>query len=221
MTPLVIVPARAGSKGVPNKNFERLPDGTTLVGRAISIGLHIGNVVVSTDVEPDVIHRALKGHNSFLAGVPRNEFYISARPAELAQDDTPIYKVIEHVLAMVPGDPDKLIVILNPTTPLRTVEQVRAVIEKAESSGEEAASVRAIPDSFWRSSDLTAGMIRWPGQRQDAAPRYIFSGTAYVSRRRAAFPAWWHAVIEDASTPYVNIDSPEDWEALCALIRSR
>lgn len=216
MTPLVIVPARAGSKGVPNKNFAQLPDGSTLLDRAVAIGIQIGHVVLTSDINPDDVYTDLTQEQIVKASKHLPQFI--QRPKAIAQDDTPMRDVVAHVLDAVPGPPDQPIVLLQPTTPLRTVEQVRQCLKAAKPC---AASVRAIPWAYWRSQTLTDHYIFLPKtRRQDAMPRYIFSGECYV------FPRVWglnpansfRAVMLD-SEPYVNVDQPSDWEQLCEIIR--
>jgi N-acylneuraminate cytidylyltransferase len=217
MTPLVIVPARAGSKGVPNKNFKELPDGSTLLSRAVDIGLHLGGLVaISSDADIDAVCDAV----SLAASTSTNVKGIR-RPAALAQDDTPMRDVVEHVLAQVPGEPDQPIVLLQPTTPLRTVKQVKACLDELRGQSCGVATVKAIPEKYWRARHISAfanDAVRMVPRRQDATPLYLLSGTAYCWMRGNGWPTHWEAVL-DRDEPYVNVDTPDDWDALCAIIR--
>jgi CMP-N-acetylneuraminic acid synthetase len=209
MTPLVIVPARAGSRGVPGKNFRPLPDGTTLWGRAVNIGRQIGRVVLTTD-EPFTE-----------SGVPN--FQVLQRPAGLAQDDTPMREVVEHVLAEIPGEPDQPIVLLQPTTPLRTVEQIQRCLARLKGQRDGIATVREIPRQFWRAGGPYFSTEHWPN-RQAAKPKYILSGECYCWQRSVHNRTGWPwgfdgEVVTDE--PYVNVDTPADWEALCQIIRDQ
>jgi CMP-N,N'-diacetyllegionaminic acid synthase len=208
MTPLVIVPARMGSQGVPNKNFRVLPDGTTLVSRAVKIATQIGVTVLTTD-RPGALWLPED------TGMPHHHIL---RDRELAQDDTPMRAVVEHVLEQIPGPPDQPIVLLQPTTPLRTVAQVQACLEAMvyvpNHGYRPAATVRATPQSQWRAQRLDDGYVYIPERRQNVEPTYVFSGTAYTwAREDGQFPDAFYAVIEQDQS-YVNVDTPEDWAAL-------
>jgi CMP-N-acetylneuraminic acid synthetase len=214
MTPLVIVPARAGSVGVPNKNFAPLPDGTTLLSRAVAIGQQIGEVMVSTDAAAAAL--------ACLPSAQLPGLGVIGRPAALAQDDTPMRDVVEHVLANVPGPPEQPIVLLQPTTPFRTVLEVRTCVDMMCEFGTPAATVRAIPSRYWRAAPLAPYLFLPKIRRQDATEQVMFSGEAYVFPRAWGLnPANSFRVVLLDSEPHVNVDSPADWEALCEIIRSR
>jgi CMP-N,N'-diacetyllegionaminic acid synthase len=113
---LFIVPARAGSKGVPNKNLRRLGE-RTLIWHAVECSLNVpcrsGDTVVTTDIEGYRDDRV---------------FTLIQRPPELAQDDTPMIDVVKHVLGQIPGPDDQIIVLLQPTAVFRTPAHVRNAI---------------------------------------------------------------------------------------------
>lgn len=78
------------------------------------------------------------------------------RPHELAQDDTPMIEVVTHALSVVPGPPDQIVVLLQPTQPLRKPEHVAAAIDLLQSSGADSAvSVVELPQSHHPASLLT------------------------------------------------------------------
>ena len=112
---VVIVPVRGGSKGLPGKNLAPLA-GTPLWERAVAQGRAIGadEVWVSTDVA-DILSRAAEPGLRVLP-----------RPVELAADDTPMAPVLLHALALMEGP--ARIVLLQPTSPLRTDEDIAAAI---------------------------------------------------------------------------------------------
>lgn len=138
---LAIIPARGGSKGIPKKNIIKINE-KPLIQYTIEVAKEsklIDRVIVSTD--DDEIARISK---KLGAEVP------FIRPAELAKDDTPTFPVIKHALKWLKENenytPD-LIVLLEPTFPLRTVEKVDEAI-KAISSDEEADSLRGVCEPF-------------------------------------------------------------------------
>ena len=99
MSVLAIVPARAGSKGIPNKNFAPLA-GISPLRRALDCAAtaRCDEVVISSDA---LVAEHLP---PFHDGEP---FSILPRPAELAQDDTPMVDVVAHVLREIPGPASK------------------------------------------------------------------------------------------------------------------
>lgn len=112
---VAIVPVRGGSKGLPGKNLARLA-GQPLWERAAAQGRAAGadEVVVTSDV-PEVLQRAQA------LGMTALE-----RPAELASDTAPMGPVVLHALESVSGP--ARIVLLQPTSPLRSVEDIAAAV---------------------------------------------------------------------------------------------
>ena len=111
MTCIAIIPARAGSKGLPGKNTA-LIDGKSLVQLAIESALSIPEmtrvVVTSDDVSVQKIALNLGAE-------------VVVRPAELAQDNSPIESAILHALAEIHLDtkPTDVLTVIQPTSPLR------------------------------------------------------------------------------------------------------
>jgi CMP-N,N'-diacetyllegionaminic acid synthase len=216
---LAIVPARAGSKGVPGKNIRKLAgrtllDYTALAARDSGV---IDRIVLSTD--SDEIADAGKRAGMEVPFM---------RPAALAQDDTPMLPVIQHAIESLAVDgwaPD-VIVLLQPTSPLRRASHVRdAVTRLKETKADSVVSVIELPrhlspDYVMRIDDGVlrpflpegAGVTR----RQDARPAYSREGTVYACWR-ATLERWGNIygeqcqpLILDAADS-LSIDSPDDW----------
>lgn len=120
---LAVIPARGGSKGFPGKNVAPLK-GSPLISWTIRASLGspvVTRTVVSSDDEK-ILEIALKEG----AGIIN-------RPAELAEDSTPTVPVVNHVLECVGLDWDWLMV-LQPTSPLRTSVHISRCAELAVSS---------------------------------------------------------------------------------------
>src|SRR5690606_31094721 len=118
MKVIAIIPARGGSKGVINKNI-RLIDGKPLISYAIETAKQsklLTDYVVSSDDER--ILSIAKNHNC--------PYHI--RSVENSDDYSPIESVIDEVLQFLKEEYD-LIVLLQPTAPLRTGEDVDNVIK--------------------------------------------------------------------------------------------
>jgi len=115
---LAIIPARGGSKGILNKNIVLLA-GKPLIVYTIEEAKkskYINKIVVTTDNYE--ISRIAKQSN----------VDVIQRPKHLAQDKTPILPVIKHVLTTIKEDYD-IIVLLQPTSPLRTVKHIDKAVE--------------------------------------------------------------------------------------------
>jgi CMP-N,N'-diacetyllegionaminic acid synthase len=110
---IAVVPARAGSKGLPGKNTRTLC-GKPLIAWTIEAGLksqYIDFVVVSTDSK-DIATIA----ENYGATIP------FLRPPELATDKTTSIEVIRHVIDYYNSTENKqfeYVVLLEPTSPLR------------------------------------------------------------------------------------------------------
>jgi N-acylneuraminate cytidylyltransferase len=138
---LAIIPARGGSKGIPKKNIVEI-SGKPLISYSIEVAKKsnlIDKVIVSTD--NDEIAEISKKHG---AEVPFK------RPSELAEDHVPTYPVIKHTLEWLKEnekyEPD-LVVLLEPTFPLRTSGEVDEAIKTIQKD-DEADSLRGVIEPF-------------------------------------------------------------------------
>jgi CMP-N,N'-diacetyllegionaminic acid synthase len=118
---LAIIPARGGSKGIPRKNIKELT-GKPLIVYSIEAALkskYINKIVVST--EDEEIAEISKKYGA----------EVIKRPRELAKDSSSIIDVLKHVLEKLREkenyNPD-IIVLLQPTSPLRTVKTIDSAI---------------------------------------------------------------------------------------------
>src|SRR5688572_26196816 len=120
---LVVVPARGGSKGLPGKNLREV-GGVSLTGRAVQVGLAFlseralwGQMFVDTDAT-DIAAEGIR----WGAEVP------FLRPPELAADATPMADNVLHAVDRFAalGRVHDVVVLLQPTSPLRTAGDVVA-----------------------------------------------------------------------------------------------
>lgn len=122
MNIVAIIPARGGSKRVPRKNVKLLA-GKPLVAYSIETGLqskYIDKVVVSTEDKEIADVSAKHGAQVII------------RPDELAIDTAKTPPVMLHAVAELEkqGYHPDIVVLLQPTTPLRNLEMVDAAIEQ-------------------------------------------------------------------------------------------
>jgi CMP-N,N'-diacetyllegionaminic acid synthase len=229
MLVLGLVPARGGSKGVPGKNVRPLAGHTLLeyTARAARESGVIDRVILSTD-SPEI---ADAGRRAGLE-VP------FMRPAALAADNTPMLPVIEHALAEIArgGWSPDIIVLLQPTSPLRRPLHIRDAVHLLRDTG--ADSVVTVvevprhlsPDYVMR---VDEGRLKpfLPGgarvtRRQDARPAYSRDGTVYAFRRSTIerfggiYGDDCRPLVIDASES-LSIDSPADWDEAERLLARR
>lgn len=181
---LAIIPARGGSKGVPGKNL-RLLCGSPLIEHTIKAALEAAcrpRTVLSTD-DSEIAEVALAAG----ADVP------FLRPPELATDRAPSVAVMEHALGALSafdGFNADIVLLLQPTSPLRTARQIdEAVALHQSGSGDSVASITRTdhPPEWLRRLD-PRGILRpikglaAPGvRRQEFPPVYRLNGAIYVT----------------------------------------
>jgi CMP-N,N'-diacetyllegionaminic acid synthase len=134
---LALIPARGGSKGIPRKNLAPL-GGRPLLAWTIEAALRsraVTRTVVST--EDDEIAEAARELGA----------EVLARPPELAADDTPMQPVIAHALEEL--GPSDVLVLLQPTSPLRRAEHVDEAVDLLLASGADSVvSVVEVPHRY-------------------------------------------------------------------------
>jgi len=177
---LALIPARGGSKGVPRKNV-RLLAGKPLIAWTIEAALaseKIDGVVVSTD--DDEIAEISRRWG---ASVPFK------RPALFAQDDSPSIDTILHAIDQLPDF--ESILVLQPTSPLRTVYDIDGCLEFASMHNANAVvSVTEPADSpYWmylmNNENELKKLIDLPdiARRQELPQVYALNGALYFANR--------------------------------------
>jgi CMP-N,N'-diacetyllegionaminic acid synthase len=170
---LGLIPARGGSKGVPRKNLAPVA-GKPLLAWTVDAALaatELMRVVVSTD--DDEIASA--------AGVE-----VLRRPPELAADDTPMLEVVRHAVAELSPD---VVVLLQPTSPIRRAEHVDAAVRLLlESGADSVVSVVAVPHRYRPDAlmDVVDGRVVARGSastRQEKELVYARNGPAVLAVR--------------------------------------
>jgi CMP-N,N'-diacetyllegionaminic acid synthase len=142
MQVLGVIPARGGSKGIPNKNLA-LVGGRPLLAYtadAVKQSARLTRAIVSTDDE-----KIADAARSLGLDVP------FMRPSSLAADDTPMLPVLQHAMHAMAADGfhADVIVLLQPTSPLRRGEHIDAAIVWLErAGGDSVVSVVEVPHQF-------------------------------------------------------------------------
>jgi CMP-N,N'-diacetyllegionaminic acid synthase len=221
MVIVALVPARAGSKGIPGKNIKPLCGKPLLAYTAEVIrATHIFHrALLSTDVEDIAeVGRAFGLEVPFL------------RPNELAGDDAPTLAVIEHALDWLEKDGTavEIMVLLQPTQPLRDPADVAGAIRLLQQEEcDSVVSVVALPShmcpDYVMRIDEKGQLVNFLPEgasvmrRQDARPAYVRDGTVYAFR--ADTVRKYQSLYGPVCLPFVvdaqrsiNIDSQADWE---------
>lgn len=217
LRPLFIIPARGGSKGIPRKNIKPLC-GRPLIHYSIDVARELApdsHIIVSTDDEEI---RAV----SEATGLPVP--YV--RPAELGGDKIGSREVILDAMewALRQGIDFDCVVLLQPTSPLRTVDDVKAALDLYTPRTDMVVTVTEAAcnpyyDCFETSSDGRLHVSKGEGRftrRQDAPPAWQYNGAVYVinpaSIRTMAlgeFPCRIPSVMPRSRS--VDLDTPLDW----------
>jgi CMP-N-acetylneuraminic acid synthetase len=118
---LGIIPARGGSKRLPGKNLKQMA-GKSLLQITIEQAKKALPVSVVSTEDPEITKEALK-----------HGIKVLLRPKVLATDDASSAEVVKHVLWTYPDF--EWFCLLQPTSPLRSVEDIRNCIDLAVSTG--------------------------------------------------------------------------------------
>lgn len=139
MEAIALIPARKGSKGIKNKNLQKI-GGWNLVQRAaIYAYSHLGirNVIVSTNDDNivDSIFKLNKFANVFDDGILiRSEKSISIhrRPDFLCEDASLIGETLKALSTKILPYCRRPLLLMQPTSPFRTLEEISRVLQLGE-----------------------------------------------------------------------------------------
>lgn len=219
---LALIPARGGSKGIPRKNIKALA-GKPLIAWTIGEALkskYLDQVIVSTeDVEIADVARKWGATVPFM------------RPQELARDDTPGAAPAIHALDALPGY--DVVLLLQPTSPLRRAEDIDRFIEQAlKQAPRSMTSVSKTPKNpYWMytlspQSTLTP-IMQAPTmhRRQDMPDIYATNGALYwaeaswLKENNTFVTAETTAFIMSAERS-IDLDTPTDWKLVELLLEN-
>lgn len=209
---LVIIPARSGSVGVPDKNI--LPiQGTPLLVRTYLFAKTLSddaNVVVSTDSSHYLSLVNLEGYND-----------TALRPAELSDSKALVIDTILYELRRVGAKSEDLVVVLEPSFVGRRETNLRLAINQIHhNEADSCFGVYRVPETFHYAKQFFQDGLQFrqigPGNinRQQLPPAYVRSGEFYLSRvkfvrsERSLYGG--RLQLFETAEPFVNIDTPED-----------
>lgn len=218
---LAVVPARAGSKGIPRKNLQQI-HGRTLIARACATAAacpSVTYVTISSD-DPDM----------GAEGVAHGAHTFIERPPSLAHDEATSADAWQHAwrhAESAQGMRFDVSVWLQPTSPSRTVDDVeRTISAVVKGHTGSAVTVSPVPSHFAPEKQLVltdeGSLAAYVSggvpnvRRQDLARSYWLNGHCYAARRHPFLEAGVVITPDTAPVvvdrPTVNIDEPFDLE---------
>lgn len=223
---VALIPARGGSKTVPRKNLRPL-GGRPLLAWPIDTALgtpEIDRVFVSTDDAE--IAAAASGRGA----------EVHDRPRELAGDASLVIDTVRHLLSMLraAGQPAAIMVLLEPTSPFRTVRMVSNCIRRL--ADEQLDSIATFspasinPERAWRVESgvprpFIDGAVPWR-PRQQLTPAYQLNGAVYAFRADR-LPAEGPSILFGrmgaevvSSDEVIDIDDERDFVIANAILES-
>ena len=219
---ICFIPARGGSKSIPNKNIKLL-GGKPLIAYSIELGLQVClRVIVSTDSKE--IAQVAKDYGA----------EVLMREPELAQDDTSMFEVLRAQVPRIdPNEDDCLL--LQPTTPFRDIDTVKSAIQWFEDRHPDSLiTVEEVPEKF-NPAQVIVGTLKDHTmadgrpikdrltRRQDFPKAFIPTGSLYIFKiknlKHGSIYGTDVALFETEHT--TNINTEADWlEAELCLQKS-
>jgi CMP-N-acetylneuraminic acid synthetase len=222
---LILVPARAGSRGLPGKNLKSLGGASLLewTARAIrSSGIEGRAVLTTEDAAIAEAGRAVGLETPFV------------RPAALATDDTDMRAVVEHAVqwfAQHDGWSVQAVMLLQVTCPFRHPARLGEAIELLRRPGTEGVvgvtALHRSPSLLYREGPggWLEALAPWDARtlRQGLRPTFTPNGTLYLVSRAALerhgrlFPPRLRA-LPTTALEAIDIDTVEDWALAEAVV---
>ena len=217
---IYFIPARAGSKRVPGKNYSHIGS-KPLISYSIDFAISVANdcdiIVVSTDC-PIIVE---------IASSYKNRILIDERCPHLASDSSKMIDVaIDFLNRNHTIQPSDTFILLQPTTPFREPATLLSLFSKYHSCLDYSSAFSVVDVDFYHPSKV--GSLTPYGEfkpviensednidNKNKNPYYVISGSFYLSSVANLFkyesfigphPV---AVIED-NPNFVNIDNPHD-----------
>ena len=216
---LGIIPARAGSKGIPNKNI-RLLAGKPLICYTIQSALlsnKLDTILISTDSE-EVIAISEQYERIEIPFI---------RPKELSSDTTPTIDVIRHAVKYYKeiGRTFDYICLLQPKSPFRGDNLIDKTIEKIiETKADSLITIRKVPAKYnphWTFEmkenflSISTSEKHIISRRQDLPDAWYRDGKIYISTvkqiQKGLLPGGNIFGFINENEPDINIDTWQDW----------
>lgn len=210
MKTIAVIPARGGSKRLPQKNI-RLLGGIPLILHSIEFAKEnsdiIDEIYVSTD--DDVIKKIAQEYGA----------KVIDRPQSISGDLEPTVSAIKHVLQQI-EEPIENVILLQPTNPLRPQNLLKESFQYFHQKKLQSLfTVTRNHQKFGRiENEIFVPFNYTVGQRsQDLAPLYYENGLLYITKASLILD---NIIISETAFPFevdhvyagVDIDTIEDFE---------
>jgi CMP-N,N'-diacetyllegionaminic acid synthase len=216
LKPLIIIPARGGSKGLPRKNIKLL-NGVPLIHYTIKAAQQLFNdslICVSTDDEEIKLVAEETGIKiPFL------------RPEELATDTSGSYEVLLHAIDFYEkkGYKADTLILLQPTSPFRTSLQIQEAMKLFSNKIDMVVSVKETKSNPYYNlfEEEESGYLKKSkesnfNRRQDCPKIWEYNGAIYIinidtlkKQNLSAFQKVIKYKMDEYSSH--DIDTPFDW----------
>ncbi|TLU98198.1 acylneuraminate cytidylyltransferase family protein [Dyadobacter luticola] len=217
---LGLIPARAGSKGIPGKNMKLL-GGKPLIAYTLEsaqCSKLLDKIIVSSDCEKTVdFARQYAGIE-----VP------FLRPAEFSGDQSPTTEVVKHALEHYAkaGVTFDYVVLLQPTTPFRGSDLIdRCITHLLKTKSDSLVTIQKIPDRYnphWALEQQADCCLQFFShqkiitRRQDLPATFYRDGKIYITHKslieKGEMLGGKIAGFITENEPNINIDTPYDWQ---------
>ncbi len=212
---LYLIPARGGSKGIPHKNIKLL-NGKPLIQYSIEVARELADdsdICLSTD-DPQI--------KAVAEGLGLKVPFL--RPDYLASDTAGSSDVIVHALDFYAqqGKDYDVVVLLQPTSPLRTVQNVKDCLSLYTAEYDMVTTVKESSVSAVLCKENSQGYLEQViggnnVRRQDAEKIYEYNGAVYVINVKAVkekglggFSKIKKCIMSEENS--VDIDTMLDWQ---------
>lgn len=222
---IAVIPARGGSKTVPRKNIKLLA-GKPLIAWSIEAAKsvdEIDRVIVSTD--DNLVRTVALEHGAEVYG----------RPANLATEEALVIDALRDLIVTLrnEGEQAQVMLLLEPTSPLRTVGDIRQCLERLVEGGKDSVATfkRADlnPHRAWRILDgrpevFIPGAVPWL-PRQKLPEAFQLNGAVYAFRIDRLLPDSPSLLVGEVgvvlmpSERSVDIDDDLDFEIAETIVR--
>ncbi|MBP9848371.1 MAG: acylneuraminate cytidylyltransferase family protein [Flavobacterium sp.] len=223
MKPLIIIPARGGSKGVPRKNIKLLK-GIPLIHYTIKAAQKLfDNALICVSTDDEEIKKVAEQTSLVVPFL---------RPKELASDSSGTYEVLMHAIEHFAnnGYEADTLILLQPTSPFRTSSHIEEALKIYSNEIDMVVSVketRSNPyyvlfeedENGYLKKSKDANFIR----RQDCPKVWEYNGAIYIininslkKKTLNQFTKVRKFVMDDFSSH--DIDTLFDWEIAKTII---
>lgn len=224
MKPVFVIPARGGSKGIPGKNIKPLC-GKPLIAYSVEVARQLADdrdICVTTDDE-----RIAQVVKNMGLDVP------FMRPDYLATDGCGTYEVLLHAVKFYEelGRDYDTLVLLQPTSPMRTAEDVQAAIDAYTPDIDMVVTVtEAASNPYYNCYETDENgflhISKGDGcytRRQDAPKAWEYNGAVYVinieSLKKGPLGSFKRRkMVEMSRERSVDLDTPLDWMVVEAIM---